>query len=148
MVPDLSRLLAHLHGHLGILAVALLLHPVVALRREVPRGRVLYSVVPALVITSAAAILGMTSYADYRAEVQVAMYRTARPLAIMFERKEHFGFAATAFVWCGGLLLVAGRENSHRRAARIAFSVAFGFAALAGVIGIWAATVKPVGGPP
>lgn len=134
-------LAARLHGALGLLALALLIHPVVGLRRPGPPGlgqRLAAGLAGGL--TALVAGLGAALYPSYRMGVKPGLVRGALPLAMLFESKEHIGFFAAALaIGAAGLLLSAPRSAPARRGARWLFGLAALCAALTAGLGLWVA---------
>jgi hypothetical protein len=133
-VPDLVALLRTFHGWLGLLAVVLLLHPVVALRGADPariRKGLRWSAGLALTVTGIAYASGWWLYPGYRVDTKPLLLADAPDLARAFESKEHLCFYALALTLAGGALLVAGRT----RAVRWCFGLASGLALVGSVLG-------------
>ena len=131
-------LAARLHGALGLLALALLLHPVFGLRRPGPPSP-LARLAAAMAggITLLVASFGAVLYPSYRAGVKPGLVRGALPLAKLFESKEHIGFfAAVLALGAAGLLLSAPRSPAARRAARWMFGLAALCAAITAALGM------------
>jgi hypothetical protein len=101
----LFALLERLHGHLGVLALALLLHPVITLRR---RGLTLWGRRTA---DLAAAMLAATFaggwwlYPSYRESVKPALLADLPGIALRFESKEHLALFAAVLAIAGAAAL-------------------------------------------
>lgn len=119
------RLLERVHGHLGWLAAAALLHPAIVLRN--PRRRARLSAVLATLTATLSGGLGAFIYTDYSRTLRRAIYVASTRHGLLFERKEHLAFAAIALAWAGcALHLTATREQDpsalpRARAAHLAF---------------------------
>jgi hypothetical protein len=101
MAFDVVRVAEHVHGHLGWLAAAALLHPAVLLRN--PKRRAHLSVALATGFASAVGALGAWLYGPYRERVKPRLFREVPWVGLMFERKEHLAFGAIALAWAGAL---------------------------------------------
>ena len=106
---DLARVVAHVHGHLGWLAVALLVHPAVVLRtRGRARAGIAVGLATGLVSTTAAA--GAWLYPVYRERVKGELFASAPTVGWLFERKEHLAFGAVLLAWAGAAAYVGSRR--------------------------------------
>ncbi len=92
MTPEQYALLARLHGHLGWLGLAVLLHPILLLRRgPLSRsGRLTAGLALALIATPYAA--GLSLYPIYRGAVKPDLLAASPRAALAFETKEHLAF--------------------------------------------------------
>lgn len=134
----LLRLLERVHGHLGWLAAAALLHPAIVLRR--PRRRARLAAVLSALFATAAGGLGAFIYADYSRTLRRAMYVASPRYGLLFERKEHLAFAAIALAWAGCALHLTAHDDdpaaaTRARAAHYAFVAAFALTALVAAMG-------------
>jgi hypothetical protein len=143
----LLRLLERVHGHLGWLSVAALLHPAILLRQRRRRARLSVSLATGFVVVTA--LLGAYVYPSYRDRIKQHLFIDAPKLGWMFERKEHMAVGAVAFALVGclshlALPLVAsgGPEQSLARLAHWAFVLAFAFALVAAVLGVSVASYR------
>ncbi len=115
------------HGHLGWLAVAALVHPALLLRRPgaVPRWAVLAAVgLTTLVVAGGAAL-----YPTYRTEVRPGLFALSPAAGWWFERKEGLAVLVLSLAWTGGVAAwLVGRpldgRTSLRRTAALAFTLA------------------------
>jgi hypothetical protein len=99
MPLDTFRLLEHVHGHLGWLAAALLVHPAVVLRKRDRRAHLAVGLsTVALTVGSA---LGMWLYVAYREQLRQPIFVHAPGVGLLFERKEHLAFGAVLLAWAG-----------------------------------------------
>lgn len=133
------RLLERVHGHLGWLTVAALLHPAILLRRPTRRAPLAASL--ATLLTTLTASLGALAYPSYRALLKQALFREHPAIGWSFERKEHLAVGVFAFAWVGLVAhLAAPRlpEPERPRVAAVAhraYAIAAGFAAVVAGIG-------------
>ena len=137
MSLDLARLFEHVHGHLGWLAVAVLVHPAIVLRR--PERRAHLAVVLATVLVSLAGGLGAWLYVAYRERLKQQIFIHAPGIGLLFERKEHLAFAAIVLAWSGCVAyFVAPRATPALRGTlrTIAFRSYVASAALATIVAI------------
>ena len=146
MTPLVLRALERIHGHLGWLAIAALLHPAILLRN--PRRRAPLSVGLATLLAVATALLGVTIYPSYRELLKQRIFIEHPSLGWTFERKEHLAVGAVSFALVGcvaHLALPLFEEPARAHVARLAhraFIVACVLAAIVGGIGIAVATYK------
>jgi hypothetical protein len=143
----LLRVLERIHGHLGWLSVAALLHPAILLAN--PRRRARLSVLLATGFVVATGLLGAYVYPEYRARLKQHIFIEAPTLGWLFERKEHLAVGAVAFALAGCLahlsLPVFTDDETKRTIARLAhraFVVAFVLAVFVGVFGVTVASYK------
>ncbi len=138
-------LLQKVHGHLGILAVALALHPVFSLRKGRPptRGARLSGYLGAATMTLASGA-GWLVYPTYREEVRRRLYEQSVTYGQLFETKEHLAFYALCLALAGAALLWASNKEhgaSVRRPARITWALCFVCALATGLLGVVTASV-------
>jgi len=142
----LLRLLERIHGHLGWLSVAGLLHPAILLRRRKRRARLSVSLATGSVVVTA--LLGAYVYPSYRERIKQHLFIEAPKLGWMFERKEHMAVGAVAFALVGCVshlaipLVAGGPEEALARLSHWAFILAFAFALVAAVLGVSVASYK------
>jgi hypothetical protein len=123
MTNETLRLLERVHGHLGWLAAAALIHPAIVLRN--PRRRARLSAVLSAAFVTAAGAFGMFIYPAYSRGIRRVVYTASLRYGLLFERKEHLAFAALGLAWAGCLLHLSAQKNEQRaRAAHIAFVAA------------------------
>jgi predicted membrane protein len=107
-MPSFWLLLEKIHGHLGLLSLALCLHPPFALRRA---RRPAWRTRLAGLLASAGVILvnvsGWYIYPEYRGTVKLTLYRHERFWGVLFEVKEHLGWYALALAAVGVMLMLA-----------------------------------------
>lgn len=133
-------LLQKVHGHLGVLAVALALHPVVSLRRGTrPSARSRLSGYTAAALMLLANAAGWLVYPAYREEVKGRLFEVSVTYGRLFETKEHLAFYALCLALSGAVLMWAG-DVKHgaalRRPARITWALCFVCALAAGALGV------------
>jgi hypothetical protein len=149
VTPFFLRTLEHVHGHLGWLSAAALIHPALLLRR--PRRRALTAATVATVLVTVTAIAGAAVYPAYRLQIKPALFATAPLVGLVFERKEHLGVAALVLAW-SGLILHALNSRSAlsdrhlHRAAFLAYAWAAAFALTAAVLGVVVAVHRSLPG--
>lgn len=147
MSEVLLRVLERIHGHLGWLAAAALVHPVLLLRRPGRRAPLATSLATAL-ITLAGGI-GIGIYPEYRARLKQEIFIHAPAIGWTFERKEHLAAGAVVLAWAGlaahlaTLRLGEGKARTDLwRASRIAYAGSALLAIVTGVLGIIVASYK------
>jgi hypothetical protein len=137
--------LESLHGHLGVLAVAALVHPAILLWRGKPLGaRTKLAVGLAAGLTLFALASGLVVYGDYRARVRPELFRASHVAGLLFETKEHLAFAACALALgaAAGALVAPRGSAPLRRAAAALFAVAAALALTTAGLGTYVAAVR------
>jgi hypothetical protein len=132
MTFDIVRVAEHVHGHLGWLAAATLVHPAILLRR--PKRKAHLSVALAVALPTMVGALGMWIYGPYRDRIKQHIFLDARWIGLLFERKEHLAFAAILLSWAGAAAyaLAIRAEDATRDSLRVfAFRAFVAAAALA-----------------
>jgi hypothetical protein len=120
MTAQSFALLERLHGHVGWLALALLLHPVVTLGRRphLARWTVRSAELAAALLASTFAA-GWWLYGPYRARVKPGLLADAPRVAAAFESKEHLAFVCLCLAMAGAVTLrLLGHRPDARRLAR------------------------------
>jgi len=115
----LFSLLERLHGHLAVLGLAVLVHPLLSLRLRPglsPRTRLSAELAALLLGLSYAA--GWLLYPSYRQQVKPPLRLHAMDLLLRFETKEHLALMTLALALGGAVVLrAAGASPEGRRAA-------------------------------
>jgi hypothetical protein len=144
---DPLRLAEHVHGHLGWLAAALLIHPAIVLRDRNRRAHL--AVVLACVFVTVASAGGAWIYVAYRDHLRQAIFLSWPAVGLLMERKEHLAFAAVVFTWAGtAAYFGAPRAKAEtmrvtlRTIALRAFACAAGLAIVVAVLGTIVAVHK------
>ncbi len=119
MTFDFARALEHVHGHVGWLAVATLVHPAVVLRGTGMR-RATWAVGLATAFVTATAAMGVGLYPMYRQRVKRAIFETEPDLGWLFERKEHLAFGALLLAWAGALAYIGSVRASKGASTELA----------------------------
>ncbi len=147
MTTLLLRVLERIHGHLGWLSVAALLHPVILLRNPRRRARLAVSLTTASVVTTA--LLGGCIYPGYRERIKQHIFIEAPRIGWLFERKEHLAVGAVGLAVAGCIahlslpfftepdIQLTGAGLAHR-----AFVASFVIALLVAVLGVAVASFK------
>jgi formate hydrogenlyase subunit 3/multisubunit Na+/H+ antiporter MnhD subunit len=139
--------LERIHGHLGWLSVAALLHPAILLRN--PKRRARLAVFLTTLFTVVTASLGAFIYPSYRERLKQHIFIEAPRVGWLFERKEHLAVGALglALVGCVAHLSLPyfTEEDTQHTVARLAhraFVAAFVMALVVAVIGVTVASFK------
>jgi hypothetical protein len=138
--------LEHIHGHLGWLTAAVLLHPAILLRNTKRRAHL--SVALAVAFVTMTGALGAYLYGPYRDHVKQQLFIHAPGVGYLFERKEHLAFGAIFLAWAGGIAYAAavGAEEPLRiplrRFAFLAFAFACALTVCTAVLGVAVAVVR------
>lgn len=144
MSPEAFALWERIHGHLALLGLALILHPVITLWTRPGlnwRTHLTAELGAALLVLPYA--LGWWIYPTYRSLVKPALYQANHPAFHWFETKEHLAAMCVLLAVGGaGCLRFAGKDPAGRRAAwwLLAMSVALG--AVTGVLGVLVAAAS------
>jgi hypothetical protein len=147
MTTLVLRVLEHIHGHLGWLSVAALLHPAILLRQTKRRSGLSVALATGFVVVTA--LFGGCIYPHYRDRIKQHIFIEAPKLGWMFERKEHLAVGAVAFALVGCVahltLPLVADDDIKRTLARLAhraFIVAFALALLVAVLGVSVASYE------
>jgi hypothetical protein len=139
------RAAEHVHGHMGWLSVAALLHPAVLLRN--PERRAKLAVTLATGFVTAGGLLGAWIYPEYRVQLKQAIFIHTPRIGWLFERKEHLAVGVIAFAWVGCIAHLSacsfeGDELQHSVAvmAHRAYVIAFVLCVAVACIGVVVAT--------
>jgi len=130
------RLLEHIHGHLGWLATAALIHPAIVLRN--PRRRARLAAASGAIVLSLTGVFGAVIYPSYSRTLKRPIFLASALQGELFERKEHLAFAALALAWAGCLLhfMVRSEDESGLRRARAAHYAFIAAALMAAVVSV------------
>ena len=137
MVLDPVRLFEHVHGHLGWLAAATLVHPAILLRSRTRSAPL--AVAFATVLVTLAAGIGVGLYASYRARLKQGIFIHAPSVGLLFERKEHLAFGAVLLAWAGAAAYFAApraAKDTRQGLRTLAFHAYCASAALAVLVAI------------
>jgi hypothetical protein len=140
------RVLEHVHGHLGWLSAAALLHPAILLRS--PRRKAHLSVWLATGFLTVTGALGAYLYGPYCDQVKQQLFIHAPGVGYLFERKEHLAFGAVLLSWAGAVAYTAATRaeepvrGSLRTFAFRAFVLACGLTVCTAVLGVAVAVVR------
>ena len=115
MSPFVYEICTRVHGHIAILGLAVLLHPILSMpSQKALRKGTRWSLWLSMVLVGIAYAMGLWLYPEYRSEVKPRLISEHIALAYMFERKEHLAFLCCFSVTGGGLLsLFFAFENSR-----------------------------------
>ena len=142
LAPEAFALLQRVHGHIALLGLAVLFHPVLTLgRRALTRGT-RWTLHLAVALVTASTALGWWLYPAYRSGVKPRLIHEHPGWALAFETKEHLALFCLVLTWAGvGALLRSGASAAVRRASRVALSLAFLCGIAAAALGIGVAAV-------
>lgn len=139
------RILQSIHGHLGMLAAAALIHPAIVLRKGKPLGyRTRWSVSLSTGFTVLAYSAGIAIYAAYRNLVKRALFHTSLRAGMLFETKEHLALAVVCLA-LGALVAALAAPRSAtalRRSAAIVYALAAALCLLTGGLGMYVTSVR------
>ncbi len=144
MIPALDpvRLTEHIHGHLGWLAAAALVHPAIVLRNRMRRAHL--AVCLSLGLVTLVGAMGAWLYPHYTGKLKQGIFLHAPTIGFLFERKEHLAFAAIGLAWAGAIAYAVAprvKEEKTRLALRTAAFRAF---VVAAVLAIATATLGTI----
>jgi hypothetical protein len=130
--------LVALHGHLSVLGLAVLMHPIVTLRSRSGVGKnTMLTAELAAILLSTPFFLGWVVYPTYRARVKPMLFLSHPDIVLRFETKEHLGAMAVALVVAGAVTLrAAGRRPVGREAAWSLLLVGWVLALLTAALGV------------
>jgi len=141
------RALERIHGHMGWLSVAALLHPALLLRNPNRRARLAVSLTTAGVV--ATSLLGGYIYPPYRERLKQPIFIEAPRIGWLFERKEHLAVGAVALALAGCLAHLSmplfAEDETKAAVARLAhraFAASFAIALLVAVLGVAVASYR------
>jgi hypothetical protein len=137
--PHAYAWLVELHGHVAVLGLAVLLHPVITLRR---RGKatpyVMLTAELGALLLAAPAALGWALYPAYRARVKPPLWLGDPQAVLRFESKEHLAAMAVVLAVAGAITLrAAGRRPVGREAAWSLLAVGWTLGVLAAALGVF-----------
>ncbi len=138
----LLRCVEHVHGHLGWLAAAVLVHPAVLLRDGKRRAHAAVATAAGLVTLVAA--LGAWLYVGYREHLRQRLFIESRTVGLLFERKEHLAFGVLLLAWAGAAAYFASSragEATREHLRKVAYRAFCVSAALAVVVAVLGTTV-------
>lgn len=129
MNVETLRLLERIHGHLGWLTFAALLHPAIVLRNPLRRARLASAL--AAGITTATFGIGAWIYSDFsRGGLRHDLYMASFAKGLMFERKEHLAVGIVALAVAGCVVHLFAYDRARPARARFAHLAFVGAAAL------------------
>ncbi len=143
---DSLRLWEHVHGHIGWLATALLVHPAIVLRNRTRRAHLAVGLATGLVTVGAG--LGLWLYVAYRDRLKQHIFIDAPSIGLLFERKEHLAFGAVLLAWAGCAAYFAASRaevelaRTLRTIAFRAFVASAALTAVVAVLGTWVAIYR------
>ena len=137
MVLDPLRLTEHIHGHLGWLAAAVLIHPAIVLRSRTRRAHLAVALSTGFITVAAG--VGLWLYVAYRERLKQGIFMHAPVVGMLFERKEHLAFGAVMLAWTGAAAYFAAPRatpQTRERLRTIAFQSFCASAALSVLVAI------------
>ena len=136
--------LQRVHGHLAVLGLAVLLHPIISLgRRGLSRG-MRWTLATALVLVTVTYGGGWLAYPTYRSAVKPSLVADHRAWALAFESKEHLALFCVVLTAAGVGLAWRSQTQEHRRAAQVLLALAWTSGAIVVALGVGvAATAHP-----
>jgi nitric oxide reductase large subunit len=137
MQLDALRLIEHVHGHLGWLSAAILLHPAIVLRNRKRPASLAVGLATAFVTVASAS--GAWLYVAYRERLKQGIFQHAPSIGLLFERKEHLAFGAVVLAWAGAAAYYAAPrapEETRERLRTIAFRAFAAAAALSVLVAV------------
>jgi hypothetical protein len=139
------RVAEHVHGHMGWLSVAALLHPALLLRN--PKRRAVLAVALTTSFVTGTGFLGAWIYPEYRIRLKQAIFIQMPTIGWLFERKEHLAVGAIGFAWIGCIAHLTARsfeDDATKRSVSViahrAFVISFVLSVAVGCIGVVVAT--------
>lgn len=142
-------LVESIHGHLGVLAAAALLHPAILLRDGRPLSRgIRWSLGLTSAVTAGAFGLGLTIYEPYRAQVKRPLFVESPDAGWLFETKEHLAYVVLALTVGATVCALAAprRRRALRRLAALLFAAASAVCLAVVGLGTYLAAVRGFSG--
>jgi len=146
LAMNLVLLLEKVHGHIGVLVIALALHPWFSLRRTVrpsASARIAGYAASALIVVTN--LVGWIVYPSYREDIKPRLYAESELLGNLFEFKEHLAWFCLCLAVVGaGLMVQSSNKNARfmRSTLRSCYLSVAGLAAVSAGIGIYLASVQ------
>ncbi len=139
MEPSWFAMLERVHGHLAVLGLVVLVHPLVSLGRgRVLRRGTLVAAVAGVGLLLPAFLLGLWIYPTWRSQVKPRLVSESQTVALAFEVKEHLAwFAVACAVAAVGSLWAAGRLPEGRELGRWLLGASVVCGAVAAILGLW-----------
>jgi hypothetical protein len=137
MALDPLRLIEHVHGHLGWLSAAILVHPAIVLRSRERRAHLAVGLATTFVTVASA--VGVWLYVSYQEKLKQGIFISAPGIGLLFERKEHLAFGAVVLAWAGACAYFAApraTEQTRTLLRTIAFRAFAASAALAILVAV------------
>src|SRR5271166_4972216 len=125
------RIVEHIHGHVGWLSAAALVHPAIVLRRQLG-GAWAVGLSTGLVTLNAA--MGVWLYGPYCDLLKRHIFQSSPTIGLLFERKEHLAFGAVLLAWVGAIAHVGKLRALSQRAYLIAALLAIAVASLGTIV--------------
>ena len=129
------QIATRLHGMIAALGLAILLHPILTLRKprsHLSRGN-RWSLWLAIGLISLQYAAGLWLYPSYRSDIKPTLIAESIELALLFESKEHLAFLCLCCVWGGGLTVL---KESSSRAGWVLLAGGFGLGVLVSAFGV------------
>jgi len=117
------RAIEHVHGHLGWLAAAVLVHPAIVLRDR--RRRAHFAVGLATSFVTIASAIGVFVYVAYRDRLRQSIFVESPAIGLLMERKEHLAFAAVVLAWAGAAAYFAAPTTHATTTRELLRTIAF-----------------------
>ena len=139
MSPHLFALIERGHGHVAVLGLALLLHPVVALwrRRSVGVWTVRTAWLAAVLLLAVFAV-GCWLYPSWRQHIKPGLQAAENALWLRFETKEHLAALTAALALGGAVCVQATRTDDALRPTAVALLLSAFVCGLATAgLGVW-----------
>lgn len=133
----LFGLLERIHGHISVLGLAVLLHPVILLprRKRLSRGTK-WTIWLSIALISTAYAMGLWIYPDYRTLIKPRLIAENIQMAYLFESKEHLAFFCVVSVLGGSWMALRSQSASERKMAWVLLLCGWLCGALVAVLGI------------
>ena len=124
----------HVHGHLGWLAAAVLVHPAVVLRDR--RRRAHLAVALSTSFVTLASAIGAFIYVAYSEKLRPLVFAESPTVGYLMERKEHLAFAALVLAWAGAFAYFTAPRATSDATRMLLRTVAFRAFACAAALAI------------
>ncbi|MBM76575.1 MAG: hypothetical protein CMK59_14300 [Proteobacteria bacterium] len=120
MTPYVYEICTRIHGHVAVLGLAVLLHPIISMHKQKRlRKGTRWSLWLSVFFVLGAYMMGLWIYPDYRTTVKPRLISHNIAIAYLFESKEHLAFCSVLAVCLGGFLALKTNRERDLKLARI-----------------------------
>ena len=139
------RIVAALHGYLGVLGCAALLHPAILLRSgKLPSRRGRWAIALSTLVCTLTFASGVFMYDRYRADIKRPLLSENLSVGLLFETKEHLAMLVVCLALGACLAALASPRQAvaTRRVAALFYTLATLVALVVASLGTWVSAVR------